>query len=146
MRRRKRPPTRNHYRATIAGIYQVIDYWSAILLLTGQVTSTGVFISPGGFWVSVTGPILGGTRLAGKDIVSGAALDAVDIITAFLLILGQLTVTGPWITSGRFNLVISGPAFGIPTVPIPEVPFETTNEFFQQFRNLLVTRFLNEST
>ncbi len=144
MRRRGSSAT-NHKGSVITGIYQAIDYWSAILLLTGQVTSTGVFVSPGGFWVSVTGPILGGMRLSGTGLASGIALDAIDIITAILLILGQLTVTGPWVTSGSFNLVISGPAFGITAAPTAKSPREVASDFYKQFRQLLVTRFLSEN-
>lgn len=130
--------------SVVASLYQAIDYFSAILLLTGQVTSTGVFISPGGMWLSCTGPIIGGKRLSGTDLPSGIALDVVDIVTALLLILGQLTVTGPWITTGSFNLVISGPAFGVNTVPVPATPREIADNFYKDYRSMLVTRFLHE--
>ncbi len=128
----------------IAGVYKAIDFSTAILLLTGQVTSTGVFISPGGMWLSMTGPILGGKRISGIDTPTNVALDVVDIVTAILIILGQLTMTGPWVTSGSFNLVVSGPAFGVNSVPVPATASEVRDTFYKQFRGLLVTKFLNE--
>ena len=140
MSRARKPP-----KSIISGIYKTIDYMAAILLLTGQVTSSGVFVSPNGLWVSITGPILGGIRLSGKSFAANVTLDAIDIITALLLILGQITVTGPWISSGSFSLVISGPVFGVTKVPMPVDSSERANEFGKQFRQLLVTRFFKES-
>jgi hypothetical protein len=142
----KGSPKRSTRGNVVASMYQAIDYFSAILLLTGQVTSTGVFISPGGMWLSITGPIIGGKRLSGTGLASGIALDTVDIVAAILLILGQLTVTGPWITTASFNLVISGPAFGVNTVPVPATPREIKDDFYKQYRSMLVTRFLHEET
>ncbi len=136
--------TRKPTGSIISGIYQTVDYVAAILLLSGQVTASGVFVSPGGMWISITGPILGGVRLSGKNLATSLTLDVVDIVTALLLILGQITVTGPWVSSGSFSLVISGPAFGITRVPVPVDSSETANEFGKQFRQLLVTRFLTD--
>lgn len=141
--KRKHERSPNQKKSLISSIYNSIDYMAAVLLLTGQVTSTGVFVSPGGLWLSVTGPILGGRRLSGNSAASSLALDVVDVVTAILLILGQVTVTGPWISSGSFNLVISGPAFGVPSVPVPMTPSEATREFYGQFRPLVVTKFLS---
>jgi hypothetical protein len=140
--RQKRPRVTGGRGSVITGVFQTIDFFIAILLLTGQVTSTGVFISPGGMWLSLTGPIIGGKRLSGTSLPSGIALDAVDIIAAFLLILGQVSMTGPWITSGSFNFVISGPAFGVSSVPVPATERQVSDEFYKEFRSLLVTRFL----
>lgn len=125
----------------VSGIYHAIDYSTAILLLSGQVTAGGVFLSPGGFWLSLSGPVIGGIRMSGRSVTSGAVLDTVDIVTALLLICGQLTVTGPWISSKSFTIVVSGPAFGIHSVPVPSVDGETFQVFSTQFRALLVRRF-----
>lgn len=137
--RTKSPMKKNTF---ITSVYQAIDFSAAILILTGQITSTGVFVSPSGFWLSLTGPILGGTRLQGSNFASTAVLDAVDVVAALLLIMGQLTVTGPWITSGSFNLVITGPAFGVLRVPVPVTESKPPSEFCEQFRQIVVTKFL----
>ncbi|MCL6454295.1 MAG: hypothetical protein K6T78_11850 [Alicyclobacillus sp.] len=111
---------------TISGIMRAIDIWTAILLLTGQVTVGGVFISSGAIWLSFTGPIFGADRLQGETPAADGVIDVIDVVTALLLIVGQVTNTGPWISSGRFNMVVSGPAFGNPNVPVPATPQETS--------------------
>lgn len=130
----------------IAGTLRAVDIWSAILLLTGQLTVGGVFFSSGAIWFSLIGPIFGNVRIEGTSSESDAAVNAVDIITALLLILGQITNTGPWITSGRFNLTVSGPAFGNSNVPVPYNPFKLSKKargFFDDFYKEVVNRELN---
>lgn len=105
-------------RITAAAI-RAIDIWTAILLLTGQLTVAGLFVSSGAIAFSLFGSIFGGVRSQGKSPAANTLIDGIDVITAFLLILGQLTAIGPWITSGRFNLVVSGPVFGFTGVPVP---------------------------
>ena len=90
-----------------------IDIIAAILLLTGQITTTGIFLVPEGFYLGATGPILGGVRSTGQSGSAGVILDVVDVLSAVLLIMNAIRVTGPYITSHRFFLVFSGPLFGI---------------------------------
>ncbi|MCF8567237.1 hypothetical protein LLE49_21175 [Alicyclobacillus tolerans] len=130
----------------ISAALRAIDIWSAILLLTGQVTVGGVFISSGAIWLSLTGPIFGGDRLNGKSVGANAVIDLIDVVTALLLILGQITNTGPWISSGRLNFVVSGPAFGNPNVPVAANPSETSERallFFDEFRQVMIHREIN---
>jgi hypothetical protein len=127
----------------ISSAMRAIDIWTAILLLTGQVTTGGVFISSGAIWFSLLGPIFGNVRYEGKTPAANVLLDGVDVILAFLLILGQITNTGPWITTGRFNLVVSGPALGNPNVPVPAGPSETSKKaqvFFSEFCQEIIVR------
>ncbi|WP_067936017.1 hypothetical protein [Alicyclobacillus kakegawensis] len=134
-------------RAVVTGILRAIDLWTAILLLTGQVTTSGVYLSSGAIWLSLSGPMLGGTRQQSNATAGGQILDAIDIIIALLLVIGQITNTGPWISSGCFSLVLSGPAFGNPNVPVAASPNETSaraREFFADFGRALIQReFLN---
>lgn len=122
----------------ISSAMRAIDIWTAILLLTGQITVGGVFISSGAIWFSLLGPILGNVRYEGREPGGDVLLDGIDVITAFLLILGQITNTGPWITSGRFNLVVTGPIFGYKNIPVP-INFSKnkkakmfSNDFYQE--------------
>ncbi|MFC6602152.1 hypothetical protein ACFQDF_12280 [Ectobacillus funiculus] len=52
---------------TISFIQRNIDVITAILLLTGQITIIGVFVTPGGFRISIGGPLTGISRLEGKQ-------------------------------------------------------------------------------
>lgn len=122
---------------------RALDVWSAILLLTGQVTVSGVFFSSGGMWLSFTGPILGSTNNSGTNERAERVLDGIEILTAILLILGQITNTGPWISSGHFNLVVTGPVFGVKEVPVAAIPSRSSAKadvFFSQLRQELMER------
>lgn len=127
----------------ISAAMRAIDIWSAVLLLTGQITVGGVFLASGAIWFSLSGPILGSVRTEGKSPNSNVIVDGIDIITAFLLILGQITNTGPWISSSHFNLVVSGPAFGNNNVPVPIGSSKISDEtqvFFRDFYQQVVSR------
>jgi hypothetical protein len=90
-----------------------IDFVTAILLLTGQITTAGIFIVPEGFFLSATGPILGGDLFEGKTVETSIGLRTVNVVSAILLILNVIRVTGPYITSRRAIIVFSGEIFGI---------------------------------
>ncbi|WP_051663314.1 hypothetical protein [Alicyclobacillus macrosporangiidus] len=140
MNRRRR---RTRQKALVSGILRAIDIWIAILLLTGQLTSGGVFIASGAIWLSLSGPMTGGTRMEGRGDGAGFALDAIDVILALLLITGQITNTGPWISSGRFSFVVTGPVFGNPNIPVAADPSETSSraqEFFSDLRSAIIER------
>lgn len=96
-------------------VYQSINFFAAILLLTGQITNGGVFVTPESFSLSCSGPFTGRTRKEAIPGVPQASLiiDAIDIIAALLLILGQIHVHGVYTTSGGFSLVLGGPPFGL---------------------------------
>ena len=100
-------------RNLLASTQYSIDIITAILLLTGQITTTGIFFVPEGFYLGSTGPILGGVRSTGQSGSASVILDVVDVLAAVLLIMNVIRVTGPYITSNRFFLVFSGPLFGI---------------------------------
>lgn len=145
MKRSKRTNLRRDERI-IGATLRIIDIWTAILLLTGQITVGGVFVSSGAIWFSISGPILGNVRTEGTTPNANTVQDGIDIITAFLLILGQITNTGPWLSSGRFNLVVTGPAFGYTNVPVPissSKRSKEAEEFFDDFTQQIMIREMN---
>lgn len=105
--------TRARARNVLATTQYSIDIVTAVLLLTGQITTTGIFFVPEGFYLGATGPLLGGVRSTGRAASAGVILDAVDVLSALLLIMNAVRVTGPYITSQRVFVVFSGPVFGI---------------------------------
>ncbi len=100
----------------LRSIQYSIDFVTAILLLTGQITVGGIFVVPEGFYLSATGEILGGVRVTGRNEGGTGVLRMVNVITALLLIINAIRVTGPYVTSGRVFLVFGGPIFGIKEV------------------------------
>lgn len=94
-----------------AGVFQALDFSVAVLLLTGQITTSGVFIMPDAISVSCSGPIFGGNRLQGRNKVSQIALDGIDVLLALLLILGEVTIIGPWVGYQVLSIVVGGPPF-----------------------------------
>jgi hypothetical protein len=115
MVRMKNNTVENEKRA-ISSIQRNIDIVTAILLLTGQITIIGVFVTPGGFRISIGGPLTGISRLEGKkrSRVVNWFIDVIDIILALLLLHNQISVMGTFTASQRFTLTVSGPIFGIP--------------------------------
>lgn len=115
---------RSRFLRALGGVQYSVDFLIAILLLTGQITTYGVYIVSDGFLLAGTGPIMGGNRLKGVSMPASFGLDAIDIINALLLILGQVRVTGPYFTSGRVYIVWTGPIFGLEsttvTTPVTE--------------------------
>ncbi len=100
----------------IGSVRHGIDLVTAVLLLTGQITTTGIFVVPEGFYLASGGPIFGGVRSSGTSAPATVVLSAVDVLAAVLLILQAIRVTGVYITSQRFFIVFSGPIFGIKEV------------------------------
>ncbi|WP_026679075.1 hypothetical protein [Fictibacillus gelatini] len=100
-----------------------IDIITAVLLLTGQITIIGVFVTPGGFRLTVGGPLTGASRLESKSgsKTVNAIVDVIDIILAILLIADQINVRGTFLTSKRFTLNIGGPITGVPST-VPDTP------------------------
>lgn len=121
-------------------IQRDLDLTTAILLLTGQITIIGVFVTPGGFRVSLAGPLTGEERLQGKNnnIVGNGLIDAIDIILSILLIQDAIRVTGSFIAPGRFTINVSGPIFGV-VKPEPTLPNITRD--FHFFQSIVSTYF-----
>ena len=107
----------------IRTIQRDISVATAALLLTGQITLRGVFVTPGSFRLSLAGPLTGTERLEGKNgnKVATAFLDILDISIAILLLRGSIVVEGTFIGAREFTLVVSGPIFGMP-IPEPSLP------------------------
>lgn len=96
-------------------ILRKVDFITAALLLSGQITIGGVFIQPeSAFALSLTGPITGGTRIEskGKRPIVDATIDVVDILTSLALLTDKINVIGTYITFGKFTIVVGGPLFG----------------------------------
>lgn len=108
----------------IASLQRDINLIIAFLLLTGQLTIVGVFITAGGFSVSLSGPIIGGSRLESKfgDNLTNTFIDVIDVVIAVLLIIDEITLISVIIAAGRFSIDVTGPIFGVsrtvPTLPI----------------------------
>ena len=102
-------------RELIFAIQRDLDVVTAILLLTGQITIIGVFVTPGAFRISVGGTITGTSRIEGKDGNTGIniIIDMIDVFLAALLLNNQINVSGAFISSGRFTINVSGPIFGV---------------------------------
>lgn len=123
----------------IGAFQQWLDLSVAILLLTGQFTVRSVILTADAYFsLSLSGPILGGPRA--QPVTEGASfvLDSIDVILALLLILGEVNVSGMFIQSQRFTLLVGGPPFGGPK-STPYVP--SAEEFFSDFREQILSRF-----
>jgi hypothetical protein len=125
----------------IQTLYKSIELYIAILLLTRQIFIRSIFISKGGsFGLSLSGPIFGDTR---TEAIQGApsanfVLDAVDIITALLLIIDQINVTSVVISGSRFSIIVGGPPFGGEKI-VAYSP--NAQKFFMEYRGYLFQQF-----
>lgn len=128
--------------AVLQSIQYSVDFVTAILLLTGQITTSGLFIVPEGFYLASTGEILGGVRLTGQTSGAVGILRLVDIIAALLLVVNAVRVTGPYITSGRAFIVFSGEIFGVKeiagVVPVQDMNIDAVSELREFFRGRLL--------
>ncbi|MEH7180144.1 hypothetical protein [Neobacillus vireti] len=100
----------------IAVLQRELNLVTAGLLLTGQITIIGVFITPPEFSLSLSGPLFGRARLHGKNgnIVATGLIDVLDIIIAILLIVDEIRVISSVLGPSRFSINVSGPIFGAP--------------------------------
>ncbi|MCP1451981.1 MULTISPECIES: hypothetical protein [Priestia] len=121
-------------RELIFAIQRDLDVVTAILLLTGQITIIGVFVTPGAFRVSVGGPITGTSRIEGKDGNAGIniIIDMIDVFLAALLLNNQINVSGAFISSGRFTINVSGPIFGVPKTEPALSELNQSSQFFHR--------------
>jgi hypothetical protein len=129
------------WKSWLQAIHQSIDITAAVLLATGQITIRSVVLTSGGsVRLSLSGPILGGERSVPRSGSSGApwVLDAVDSVTALLLILGEIQTVGLFIQSKRLSLLVTGPPFGEPRLT-PYVP--STQELFGAYRTEVLKKY-----
>jgi hypothetical protein len=121
-------------RELIFAIQRDLDVVTAILLLTGQITIIGVFVTPGAFRVSVGGPITGTSRIEGKDgnVGINIIIDMIDVFLAALLLNNQINVSGAFISSGRFTINVSGPIFGVPKTEPALSELNQSSQFFHR--------------
>ncbi|MFD2443915.1 hypothetical protein ACFSO7_07940 [Bacillus sp. CGMCC 1.16607] len=118
----------------IASLQRDLNLATAVLLLTGQITIIGVFVTPGEFSISLSGPLFGGTRLESKfgDKFTNALIDVIDVIISILLIIDEIRVISTVIGPSRFSVDVSGPIFGAPVYE-PTLPILKKNyHFFQK--------------
>ncbi|MGG3858167.1 hypothetical protein ABET41_09400 [Metabacillus fastidiosus] len=95
-------------------LQKYINYIIAILLLTGQLTITGVFVRAGAISLSLGGPIIGSDRIQarrGKKTVN-LLIGVIDVIIALLILAEQIGIVSVVISSEKFFLNVTGPIFG----------------------------------
>ncbi|MED4402643.1 hypothetical protein [Metabacillus fastidiosus] len=101
-------------------LQKYINYIIAILLLTGQLTITGVFVKSGGISFSLGGPIIGSDRIEarqGKKTVN-LLIGVIDIILALLLLAEQIGISSVVISAQKFFINVTGPILGEPKVGV----------------------------
>lgn len=128
----------------LRSIQYSIDFITAILLLTGQLTTTGIFVVPEGFYLSSTGEILGGVRLTGKNENAASVLRMVNVIVALLLVVNAIRVTGPYVTSGRVFIVFGGAIFGVKEIAGVADVEDMNQDVAVQLRDYLRESVLNQ--
>lgn len=123
----------------IQNVYRSLDVTAAVLLLTGQISISGVFITTGaGFSLSLSGPITGGMRTVSHTTKTNQVIDSIDAIAAILLILDQINVIGTFISAHRFTLVVTGPVFG----EKKRVAYSPkTQKIFSDYQSLIMKKF-----
>lgn len=108
----------------IASLQRDLNLAAAALLLTGQITIVGIFVAPGEFSLSLSGPLFGRARIEGKfgNNLTTTMIDILDVIIALLLIIDEIRVESAVVGPSRFSIIASGPIFGAPvyepTLPI----------------------------
>ncbi len=132
----------NHWNLIPQTILRSLDILTAVFLLTGQLKITSVFLTSESFGLSLSGPITG-FAIEAKTPSAELALDALDVITALLLITDQINVVGPFIGSRTISIVVSGPPFGYAKLKgyLPQ-----TQEFFIDYRARLMSKFNQPGT
>lgn len=118
----------------IASLQRDLNIATAALLLTGQITIIGVFITSGEFSLSLSGPLFGRQRIESKfgDQLTNTLIDVTDIIIAILLLIDEVRVVSSVVGPGRFTVNVSGPIFGAP-VSEPTLPFlKKSYHFFKK--------------
>ena len=118
----------------IATLRRDLNLATAFLLLSGQITIRGVFVTSGALSFSISGPIFGNTRLEGKsgNNLTNIVIDIIDVIIAILLIMDEIRLMGVFVTPNKFSVTVSGPLLGEPLTE-PSLPILRENyRFFHQ--------------
>ncbi|WP_157184194.1 hypothetical protein [Evansella cellulosilytica] len=122
-------------------IHRNLGIITAILLLTGQITIMGVFVTPRGFRVTMAGPITGSRRIESKtgNPLVNLTIDVIDILIAKQLLQDKFFITGSALTPFGFTINAGGPLLGVERM-VPKVPslFHDLDNF-----NMLVAKLLN---
>jgi hypothetical protein len=126
--------------SAIYSIQRSLNIITSFLLLTGQITITGVFVRPARFSLNLGGPLFGGRRIEGEGgwQTGSVIIDLIDVIIAILLITDEITLTAIAIGPSEFTVNASGPIFGFPKV-IPSLP--RIKDDFQFFHSVVSTHF-----
>jgi hypothetical protein len=127
--------------SVIAGVQAGLDISLAVLMILDEVRVQGAFIGPGSIYLSICGPMFGGPLIAGRSSTGTATLRAITLIAGLLLILGQFTIVGPFVSSQSLVLVVSGPLLGAIGLPVPLTDGEFAREFAVQLRTLIVEEY-----
>lgn len=98
--------------AGVKALHYGLDLVTAVLILTRQLTPSGLFIVPEGALLSFSGPILGGVDVVGTTPGADFALAGIEVIVAVLLIAKVYATTGTYVTSHRCSIVVAGPGLG----------------------------------
>ncbi|MFA9556948.1 hypothetical protein ACERII_06580 [Evansella sp. AB-rgal1] len=110
---------------TISRIHRNLAIITAILLLTGQISIMGVFVTPRGFRVTMAGPITGLSRIESKtgNIFVNVGISVINILIAKMLLMEQFSITGSALTPQGFTINAGGPILGVPRVKakIPKI-------------------------
>lgn len=124
----------------IATLQRDINLAVAFLILSGQLTVRGIIVTPGGFSLTLSGPIIGGLRTEGKPGNPGAntIIDILDVIISILLIIDEIRLIGVLVGPGRVSLPVSGPIFG---EPLNEPSLPIVREGLQYYRQMISTHF-----
>ncbi|MCD8511593.1 MAG: hypothetical protein LRY73_18185 [Bacillus sp. (in: Bacteria)] len=121
---------------TVRVIHRNLALIVAILLLTGQLSIVGVFVSPRGFRFTLAGPITGLGRIQSKtgNVAVNLIISFLNIIIAKLLILDQFNVSGSVLTPDGFTINVGGPIMGLSrvTARIPDF-----NNYLDNFDKLV---------
>ncbi len=124
----------------IASLQREINLAIAFLLLSGQLTIKGAFVTSGGFSISLSGPIIGGRRIEGKPgyPVANTIIDIIDVIISILLIIDEIRLISVLVGPGRISLIVSGPIFGD---PLNEPSLPIVRESLHYYRQMISTHF-----
>lgn len=115
-------------------VLRFLEIITILLLLTGQITIGGVIVTSDGFSLSLSGPFTGRRVVVGKTEQAQVIHYGLDVITALLLILGEINVIGTLIAGGRFTIVVTGPPFGMQKI---EAYVPKTLEFFDDYEEMV---------
>ncbi|MGG3889798.1 hypothetical protein [Metabacillus fastidiosus] len=104
----------------LVAIQKYINYIIAILLLTGQLTITGVFVKSDGISISLGGPIIGSDRTVAKrgNRTVNLLIEVIDVILALLIFTDQIGISSIVISSEKFFINVTGPIFSEPRVVV----------------------------